>query len=46
MAEAYDDLDASSVATDELLAVLESTKFSAEEQAVVAEILKRRKDMP
>ena len=29
----------------ELLAVLESTKFSAEEQAVVAEILKRRKDM-
>ena len=43
--ETYDDLDASSVATDELLAVLESTKFSAEEQAVVAEILKRRKDM-
>ena len=33
------------MATDELLAVLESTKFSAEEQAVVAEILKRRKDM-
>ena len=28
--ETYDDLDASSVATDELLAVLESTKFSAE----------------
>ena len=43
--ETYDDLDASSVATDELLAVLESTKFSPEEQAVVAEILKRRKDM-
>ena len=43
--EVYDDLDASSVATDELLAVLESTQFSAEEQAVVSEILKRRKDM-
>ena len=43
--ETYDDLDASAVATDELLAVLESTKFSLEEQAVVAEILKRRKDM-
>ena len=43
--ETYDDLDASAVATDELLAVLESTKFSPEEQAVVAEILKRRKDM-
>ena len=43
--ETYDDLDASSAATDELLAVLENTKFSAEEQAVVAEILKRRKDM-
>ena len=43
--ETYDDLDASSVATDELLTVLENTKFSAEEQAVVAEILKRRKDM-
>ena len=43
--ETYDDLDASAVATDELLAVLESTKFSSEEQAVVAEILKRRKDM-
>ena len=43
--ETYDDLDASAVATDELLAVLESTKFSPEEQTVVAEILKRRKDM-
>ena len=43
--ETYDDLDVSSVATDELLAVLESAKFTAEEQAVVAEILKRRKDM-
>ena len=43
--ETYDDLDASAVATDELLAVLESTKFSPEEQAVGAEILKRRKDM-
>ena len=43
--ETYDDLDASSAATDELLTVLENTKFSAEEQAVVAEILKRRKDM-
>ena len=43
--ETYDDLDASSVAADELLTVLENTKFSAEEQAVVAEILKRRKDM-
>ena len=43
--ETYDDLDASTPATRELLHLLESQSFSAQEQAVVDEILKRRKDM-
>ena len=43
--ETYDDLDASTPATRELVALLESEKFNAEEQAVVAEILKRKNDM-
>ena len=43
--ETYDDLDASAPATGELVALLESGKFNAEEQAVVAEILKRKNDM-
>ena len=43
--ETYDDLDASTPATRELLHLLESESFSAQEQAVVDEILKRRKDM-
>ena len=43
--ETYDDLDASTPATQELLHLLESQSFSAQEQAVVDEILKRRKDM-
>ena len=43
--ETYDDLDASTPATQELLHLLESQSFSAQEQALVDEILKRRKDM-
>ena len=43
--ETYEDLDASTPATEALVALLESTKFSAEEQTIVDEILKRRKDM-
>ena len=43
--ETYDDLDASTPATAELVKLLESTKFSAEEQKLVDEILKRRKDL-
>ena len=43
--ETYDDLDASTPATRELLHLLESEIFSAQEQALVDEILKRRKDM-
>ena len=43
--ETYDDLDASTPATRELLHLLESQSFSAQEQTVVDEILKRRKDM-
>ena len=43
--ETYDDLDASTPATQELLHLLESETFSAQEQALVDEILKRRKDM-
>ena len=43
--ETYDDLDASTPATEELVKLLESTKFSAEEQKLVDEILKRRKDL-
>ena len=43
--ETYDDLDASTPATAELVALLEQGKFSAEEQAVVDEILKRKNDM-
>ena len=43
--ETYDDLDASTPATEELVKLLESGKFSAEEQKLVDEILKRRKDL-
>ena len=43
--ETYDDLDASTPATAELVKLLESGKFSAEEQKLVDEILKRRKDL-
>ena len=43
--ETYEDLDASTPATEALVALLESTKFSAEEQTIVDEILKRKKDM-
>ena len=42
--ETYDDLDASTPATAELVKLLESTKFSTEEQKLADEILKRRKD--
>ena len=41
--ETYDDLDASTPATEELVKLLESGKFSAEEQKLVDEILKRKK---
>ena len=43
--ETYDDLDASTPATAELVRLLESGTFSAEEQKVVDEILKRKHDM-
>ena len=43
--ETYDDLDASTPATAELVALLEKGKFSSEEQKIVDEILKRKKDM-
>ena len=43
--ETYEDLDASTPATEALVALLENGKFSAEEQAIVDEILKRKKDM-
>ena len=43
--ETYDDLDASTPATAELVKLLESGKFSAEEQKLVDEILKRKKDL-
>ncbi len=43
--ETYDDLDASTPATAELVALLESGKFTAEEQKLVDEILKRKNDM-
>ncbi len=43
--ETYDDLDASTPATAALVAVLEKGKFSAEEQKIVDEILKRKKDL-
>ena len=43
--ETYDDLDASTPATEELVKLLESGKFSAEEQKLVDEILRRRKDL-
>ena len=43
--ETYDDLDASTPATAELVALLESGKFSADEQKLVDEILKRKKDL-
>ena len=43
--ETYDDLDASTPATAELVALLEQGKFSADEQKLVDEILKRKKDL-
>ena len=43
--ETYEDLDASTPTTEALVALLENGKFSAEEQAIVDEILKRKKDM-
>ena len=43
--ETYDDLDASTPATTELVKLLENGKFTAEEQKVVDEILKRKNDM-
>ncbi len=43
--ETYDDLDASTPATAALVAVLESSKLSADEQKIVDEILKRKKDL-
>ena len=43
--ETYDDLDASTPATAELVALLEKSKFSADEQKLVDEILKRKKDL-
>lgn len=43
--ETYDDLDASTPATAELVALLEKGKFSADEQKLVDEILKRKKDL-
>ena len=41
----YDDLDASTPATEKLVAALESAKLSAEEQTIAQEILKRKKDL-
>ncbi|NLU23762.1 MAG: pyruvate:ferredoxin (flavodoxin) oxidoreductase [Clostridiales bacterium] len=43
--ETYEDLDASTPASDALVAVLEKGSFTAEEKAVVAEILKRKNDL-
>ena len=43
--ETYDDLDASTPATAALVAVLEKGTFSADEQKIVDEILKRKKDL-
>ena len=43
--ETYDDLDASTPATAELVKALESAVFSAEEQKLADEILKRKKDL-
>jgi len=43
--ETFDDLEASTPATQELVALLESGKFSAEEKKIVEEILKRKKDL-
>ena len=42
---AYDDLDASTPATEKLVAALESAKLTAEEQTIAQEILKRKKDL-
>ena len=41
----YDDLDASTPATEKLGAALESAKLTAEEQTIAQEILKRKKDL-
>ena len=43
--ETYDDLDASTPATAALVAVLEKGTFSADEQKIVDEIIKRKKDL-
>ncbi len=43
--ETYEDLDANTPAAEALVKVLESGKFSADEQKVVAEILQRKKDL-
>ncbi len=43
--ETYEDLDASTPATEALVKVLEQGGFTAEEQKLVDEILKRKKDM-
>jgi len=41
----YDDLDASTPATEKLVAALESAELTAEEQTIAQEILKRKKDL-
>ena len=41
----YDDLDASTPATEKLVAALKSAKLTAEEQTIAQEILKRKKDL-
>ena len=43
--ETFDDLEASTPATEALLALLDGGKFTAEEQKLVDEIRKRRKDL-
>ena len=43
--ETFDDLEASTPATAELVALLEGGKFSAEEKKIVDEILARKKDL-
>ena len=43
--DTYEDLDANTPATAELVKVLENGQFSSEEQKVVAEILQRKKDL-
>ncbi len=43
--ETYDDLDASTVATDALVKLLEEGSFEGEEKEIVCEILKRKHDL-